>query len=130
MWMKESVPEKALPFEAGFELDAAIHLLAGNALDLQILQRLVGRPHRFSELRASLPVKNDTDLTRALRRLLDMNLVDQRGDFRKDPVVRTYQLNPFGVSVLFTIARIQNVNQNIELAQSVLDAKQRLAANA
>ncbi len=122
--------ERRSAVDEGFELDASIQLLAGNPLDLQILQRLVGRPHRFSELRDVLPVNNDTELTRALRRLLDAVLVDQRGDFSKDPVVRTYQLNPFGVSVLFTIARVQNVNREIDLAKSVLDRKQRLAANA
>ncbi len=127
--MKGSL-DKASEVDEGLELDAAIHLLAGNELDLQILQLLVGRPQRFTELGERLSVKNDTELTRALRRLLDMILIDQRGDFSKDPVVRTYQLTPFGVSVLFTIARVQNVNHEIDLARSVLERKQRMAANA
>lgn len=130
MWMKKPAWEATVPLDERFEVDAAVQLLARNPLDLQILERLVGRPRRFSDLRARLPVKNDTDLTRALRRLRELVLIDQRGDFSKQPVVRTYEINPLGISVLFTVARIQTINQSIEVTRAVLEAKQRLAADA
>lgn len=128
--MKKPASEAPAPMDDHFEVDAAVQLLARNPIDLQILERLVGQPQRFSELRQALPVRNDTELTRALQRLRDLTLIDQRGDFSKEPVARTYQLNPLGISVLFTVARIQSVNQSIEVAQAVLEARQRFAADA
>ncbi len=90
-----------------YELNVAVQLLNGPDLDLEILEQLVGRPRRWSELRDALGVDADMQLNRSLRRLLDFAAIDKVTDHAKKPAVSTYRLTPIGVHVFYTLAAVR-----------------------
>lgn len=125
--MKESsLPE----FGPNYEFEIALRLVTGHPLDLRVLRILMGRPHRYNELGNALHVKSDETLNRSLRRLLDYRLITQFGSFREHVLVRTYQLNPLGVAVLFAVARLEPAQRIEDLVESYLRAKDRAATPA
>lgn len=76
----------------------------GNPLDRQIVMRLVGRPHRFSELQPLLGTRGKNNLTQALKRLQLDGIIDMRTDFRATPSVDYYELSDLGIRVVFHLA--------------------------
>lgn len=79
------------------------HKLLGkkNHLDRRILEQLVGRPRRFSELEPLLEGKAKNNLTAALARLRNDGLIDQRVEAQRRPLVKRYELTELGVLVVF-----------------------------
>lgn len=78
------------------------HRLLGqdNPLDRRIVESLVGRPHRYGELKALLEGKRDHNLTMALERLRRDGLVDQRVDASSRPPTKSYELTHLGIQVI------------------------------
>lgn len=68
-------------------------------MDRRILEDLVGKPKRYSDLKPLLGDRNDNVLTKALRRLRDEGVVQQGVDLEGDQ--RTYQLTELGKLVVF-----------------------------
>lgn len=88
------------------------HRLLGkkNPLDARVLDELIGRPKRYSELReAIITGRTDTPLTRALHRLRRDGLIRGRSDISENPPVDRYELTHLGADVLFMIHNIQFV---------------------
>jgi DNA-binding HxlR family transcriptional regulator len=113
------------PPEPDMEYRQAHHLLGSdNPLDREILESLVGRPHRFSELKPLLKAKRDHNLTMALERLRRDGLIAQRVDARRKPVVKSYELTHLGILV---VLRMQQMIPAYESAQVLLRGQQAAA---
>lgn len=67
--------------------------------DRRILEDLVGRPKRYSELNVLPGDRNDDALTKALNRLREGGVIQQRVNLDRDQ--RVYQLTELGKLVLF-----------------------------
>lgn len=95
------------------ELALAVRLLGHRtAIDLEILDALVGQPLRYSALQDLMPGRNDTVLNRALARLGRDGLVQQRLDLRQRH--RLYGLTVLGKLVLYRVQQMRPVQQSIE----------------
>lgn len=68
-------------------------------MDRRILEDLVGKPKRYSDLKPLLGDRNDNVLTKALRRLRDEGVIQQGVDLEGNQ--RTYQLTELGKLVVF-----------------------------
>ncbi len=115
--------------EQDYEVKAAVRLLDGPLIDLRILEELVGQPRRYGELRQALRPKADMELNRALRRLLDLAIVDQIGDFSKTPHVKLYRLNPIGVHVFYVLGHIRTAHHTERITRAIIEARSGVAAD-
>ena len=94
------------------ELALAVRLLGhDSALDLQILDALVGRPQRYSELQELLAGRNDTVLNRAIARLRSETLIQQHLDLAARQ--RQYQLTSLGKLVLYRLQQMRPHHDSI-----------------
>lgn len=108
----------------------AYRLLADpNPLPKSALLELMGRPRRYNELRDTLKVKNDNQLTRALRYLQEDGLVYQRLDPSARPATFSYELGPLGRLVLIKLLQMLPAGESArillrgKIAQDVLGAE-------
>lgn len=90
------LPERDVDYRIALRL-----LTQDPPMDRRILEDLVGRPKRYSELTHLLEGRNDNVLTKALRRLRDEGVVQQGVDLRGDH--RTYRLTELGKLVVFRL---------------------------
>lgn len=92
----ESFADEAGPHALGHctRFHAAIELI-GRRWNGVILQRLLGGPLRFSEIRRSVPNLTDAMLSQRLRELEDADVVE-RVVADERPVQVSYQLTPIG----------------------------------
>lgn len=95
------------------ELAIAVRLLQQeNGLDLRVLDALVGRPQRYAELRPLLEGRNDTVLNRALARLRDEGVIEQRLELGTKQ--KLYALTALGKLVLFRVQQMRPHHESIE----------------
>ncbi len=88
--------------EPDVEYKLALRLLNQDPpLDRRILEKLVGRPHRYTELKPLLKGRNDNVLTKALSRMRDEGLISQ--GLNTQTGERRYQLTELGKLVVFRI---------------------------
>lgn len=80
-------------------------ILEGHPLESRILHALAGRPHRYSELRALSPGTRNETLNRALHRLVEQGILDQRTDVAQAPPVDSYELSELGIRVVLDLVR-------------------------
>ncbi|HEX9816756.1 MAG TPA: winged helix-turn-helix transcriptional regulator [Candidatus Thermoplasmatota archaeon] len=120
------IPSQMVPQQ---EYDHAVRLLAGNPLDIQILEALIGRPRRYSELQPLLKGKSDVVLNRALDRLLEADLVD-RVTQGGAPPIHTYELTPMGAHALFALTRLREPHRLDAYARAYYEARSRVADTA
>lgn len=106
-----------------FEVQVAVRLLDGPPLDLRILEHLVGQPRRYGELRSALKTKADMELNRALRRLLDLAVIDQIVDFSKTPATKSYRLNAIGVHVFYVLGHIRAAHHTEAITRAIIEAR-------
>lgn len=95
------------PPDTDLERDLAHRLYARRGLDVDLLDALVAHPRRYAELRTLLRGRNDNVLTKALRRLLDEGLVNQRGDPTAKPPAMAYELTTLGIAVRDAIVELR-----------------------
>lgn len=89
----------ALP-EQDLEYRIAARLLTQEPpLDRQVVEEVMGRPRRYSELQPLLKGRNDNVLNKALARLRDEGVIQQGLDYVKDQ--KTYSLTALGKLVIF-----------------------------
>jgi DNA-binding HxlR family transcriptional regulator len=113
----------ALTLDDDYEVKVAVRLLDGPSVDLRILEQLVGQPRRYGELRSALKIKADMELNRALRRLLDLAIIDQIVDFAKAPPTKSYRLNPIGVHVFYVLGHIRAAHQTEAITRAIIEAR-------
>ncbi len=70
-------------------------------LDREIVEALVGRPSRYSELQPLLRGRNDNVLNKALARLRDEGVIQQGVDIERNH--KTYSLTTLGKFVIFRL---------------------------
>ena len=99
----------------------------GNPLDRSVALVLVGRPHRYAELRPLLHGKGDNNLTQALRRLRGEGVIQMRTNFRVDAPYDYYELTDLGIDVVLTLAERRALDK---LAMLARDARVRDEATA
>src|ERR1041385_8703629 len=80
-------------------------------LDRQILEELVGRPSRYSELQRLLEGRNDNVLNKALARLREEGVIQQGVDLEQKQ--RTYGLTALGKLVVFRLHEMVPHRQSI-----------------
>lgn len=85
-------------------LGLAKRLESGNPLDQQVAIRLVGRPHRYTELVPLVGKRGKNNLTQALRRLQADGIVQMRTNFRATPRYDYYELTSLGVRAVLALA--------------------------
>jgi len=76
----------------------------GNPLDREIVVRLIGRPHRYSELQPLLRGRGKNNLTQALKRLQLESIIDMRTNFRASPRYDYYELSFIGIRAALALA--------------------------
>lgn len=104
------------------ELALAVRLLGHRtAIDLELLDSLVGQPMRYAALQDLLKGRNDTVLNRALSRLTREGLVQQRLDVRHRH--RVYGLTALGKLVLYRVQQMRPVQQSIDAYRRGLAAQ-------
>lgn len=102
----------ALP-ERDVEYHLALRLLNQEPpFDRRILEDLVGRPKRYSELTPLLDGRNDNVLTKALRRLREDGLIQQGVDLDRDQKV--YHLTELGKATVFSLHQMVPHWQSIQ----------------
>jgi DNA-binding HxlR family transcriptional regulator len=105
----------ALPAQDA-ELGLAVRLLGhGSRLDLEVVDSLVGHPQRYSDLQKLLQGRNDTVLNRALARLREEGLIQQRLDVRNR--AKLYSLTALGKLVLYRVQQMRPHHESIEAYQ-------------
>lgn len=114
------------PMVADEEYDAAVRLLSGNALDVQIMEGLIGRPRRYSDLQPLLKGRSDNVLNRALDRLLEADLIDRVTQPGPTTPIHTYELTPLGAHALFALARLREAHRLDAFARAYYAARARL----
>lgn len=98
------------------ELALAVRLLDHEtSLDLDIVDALVGQPKRYGELKPLLAGRNDNVLNRALRRLGDEGLIEQRLDLAAKQ--RVYGLTALGKLVFSRIQQMRPYHDGIQAYQ-------------
>lgn len=101
-------PLKLGPPEVDLERGMAHRLYAARGgIEAEVLDLLLSRPKRYAELRSLLRGRNDNVLTKALRRLLDDGLLNQRGDPTRRPPAVAYELTTLGIAVRDAIVEIR-----------------------
>lgn len=80
---------------------------ARGGLEVEVLDALAAHPKRYAELRSLLRGRNDNVLTKALRRLLDEGIANQRGDPTIKPPAVAYELTSLGVAVRDAIVELR-----------------------
>lgn len=90
------MPEPDIEYKLAFRL-----LNQDPPLDRRILEKLVGQPHRYTELKPLLKGRNDNVLTKALRRLMDDGLIKQGVNTQTKE--RRYALMELGKLVVFRL---------------------------
>lgn len=76
-------------------------------LDRAILESLAAGPRRYTELKPLLGDRNDHNLTKVLKRLVEDGLIDRRTQARQRPTVHRYELTALGERVLELARRIE-----------------------
>lgn len=104
-----ALPEPDVEYRLAYRL-----LSARSSLDREVLLALVARPRRYAELKPLLRGRRDHNLTKSLHRLRWGGLVDQRGDFRHDPPVTTYELSNLGTLVVFRMMQMLPAHESAE----------------
>lgn len=95
------------------ELAIAVRLLGHeSSLDLDIIDRLVGQPQRYADLQKLLNGRNDTVLNRALARLREEGLIQQRLDVRAR--AKLYGLTGLGKLVVYRLQQMRPHHESIE----------------
>ena len=95
------------------ELAIAVRLLGQESgLDLEILDSLVGRPQRYADLQDLLKGRNDTVLNRALSRLRDEGVIQQRLEVRTR--TKLYGLTALGKLVIYRLQQMRPHHESIE----------------
>lgn len=112
------------PKNWAFGLAKAIE--TGNALDRQIALRLVGRPHRFSELQPLLRGRGKNNLTQALRRLRFSGVIHMRTNLYATPRYDYYELTHLGIRVVLILAG----REFVEFISNHADLRPETASNA
>jgi DNA-binding HxlR family transcriptional regulator len=97
-------------------VDIAKRLANKPGLELAILQALIGRPKRYTELKPLLGGRRDHNLTRALRRLRNEGVLRQRSDVSQDPPVDSYELSDLGVRVVMALMERAALERIAQLA--------------
>lgn len=104
--------------EPDIEYKLAARLLGKrDDLDLKILESLVGRPRRYSELKPLLKGRRDHVLTKSLQRLRRDGVIDQGLDLQQDDPERYYSLTNLGVLAVFRVHEMRPVQESIEAAR-------------
>lgn len=101
-----------------------------NQLRKSVVLELLGRPRRYGELRRALRVRNDNQLTRALRYLQEDGIVDQRVDASIRPPVLSYELSPLGRLVLVRMLQMIPAEESARLLLRGKAAEDRAGAEA
>lgn len=101
-----------------------------NPLRKAVVLELLGRPRRYGELRETLRVKNDNQLTRALRYLQEEGIVYQRIDASRRPATYWYELGPLGRLVLISMLQMTPPDASARMIQRGRLAAQRADAEA
>jgi DNA-binding HxlR family transcriptional regulator len=102
----------------------AIQLLGQeSALDLDIVDALVGQPKRYSDLRHLLKGKDDKVLDRALARLQDHAIIQQGYDVQSKQ--KRYSLTTIGKLVLYRVQQLRPYEESLDAYR-----KARAAAEA
>lgn len=110
---KETTAPQAPPNKT---LQTAHRLLGKESpLDRQILQKVLGSPARFRELRPLIEGRSDNVLTLALDRLEDEGLIKRRADASGDAVVPRYHVTDFGTQVLATMDLLEEAGRRFTL---------------
>jgi DNA-binding HxlR family transcriptional regulator len=95
------------------ELALAVRFLGHESrLDLDIVDSLVGHPQRYADLRKLLEGRNDTVLNRALARLREEGLIEQRLDVRAR--AKLYGLTALGKLVIYRLQQMRPHHESIE----------------
>lgn len=103
------------------ELAIAVRVLDHeSSLDLDILHALVGEPKRYTDLKPFLKGRNDTVLNRALIRLRDDGVIEQRLDVARKQ--RIYGLTELGKLVYARIQQMRPYHDGIRALQRGHDA--------
>lgn len=95
-------PEPDLPTRLACQV-----LARDTDLDRAILASLAEGARRYTELRPLLGDRNDHNLTKSLKRLMDEGLIDRRTDARDRSPVHRYELSALGERVLDLARRIE-----------------------
>lgn len=91
----------------------ALKLLARESeLDLGIIDSLVGRPQRYSDLSPLLKGRNDKVLDRALARLQNDGLIQQGYDLPSKQ--KRYSLTAIGKLVLYRVQQLRPFEENLQ----------------
>lgn len=109
----------AMPLpERDVEFRLAARLLGkDDGLDRAILERLVGEPRRYSDLKPLLGARRDNVLTKALARLRAEGLVKQLLDLDAKPPAPRYALTQLGVLVIFRMHEMLPVHEALAAAR-------------
>lgn len=95
------------------ELGMAVRLLGRESgLDLDIVDSLVGHPQRYADLQKLLKGRNDTVLNRALTRLREEGLIQQRVDVPNR--TKLYGLTALGKLVVYRLQQMRPHHESIE----------------
>lgn len=95
------------------ELAIAVRLLGHeSSLDLEIVDSLVGTPQRYADLQGLLGGRNDNVLNRALARLRDDGVIQQRLDLRAK--TKLYALTALGKLVMYRVQQMRPHAQSID----------------
>lgn len=101
-----------------------------NSLPKSVLLELMGRPRRYSELRDILKVRNENQLTRALRYVKEDGLVYQRLDPSAGPGAFSYELGPLGRLVLIKLLQMLPAEESARILLRGKTAQEALGAEA
>lgn len=96
------------------ELKLAHALLGGDGdLDLRVLERLLGQPQRFRDLKDLVQGSSDTPLTRSLKRLGEAGLVRQGMNLDDPGDPRYYAATRLGVHVTLKVHEMVPVERTL-----------------
>lgn len=109
----------------------AHRLLANkNPLPKAIVLELLGRPCGYGELRWTLRVRSDNQLTRALQYLTEEGIIMRRLDLSRRPPAPSYELGPLGRLVLMRMLQMTPVEAAAEMLLRGRAAERRARAEA
>ncbi len=94
------------------ELALAVRILGHDtSLDFDIVDALVGQPARYGDLKPLLEGRNDNVLNRALARLRDDGIIEQRLDLAEK--TRVYALTALGKLVYGRVQQMRPYHEGI-----------------